>query len=153
MAGQNHAKISHDLLLSSLPPLGRGAAGGTPARKGSRAGVAINATQAIERIRVARPDLVFLDINMPGLNGLRALRLIKQIDTTIPVLMVTANADNALAAEAIKLGAFSYIPKPRRRLDRACVVARVTNCATMLVQLRAPDVLTGTKPRGQGRRT
>ena len=96
---------------------------------------------------------MFLDINMPGLNSVRALRLIKQIGTTIPVLMVTANADNALAAEAIKLGAFSYIPKPRRRLDRAGVVAGVTNCETMLVQLRAPDVLTGTKPRGQGRRS
>jgi len=35
---------------------------------------AVNATQAIERIRVARPDLVFLDINMPGLNGVEALR-------------------------------------------------------------------------------
>ena len=73
---------------------------------------AVNATQAIERVRAARPDLVFLDINMPGLNGVQALRLIKQIDETIPVLMVTANIDNALAAEAIKLGAFSYIPKP-----------------------------------------
>ncbi len=73
---------------------------------------ALNTTQAIERIRAARPDLVFLDINMPGLNGVEALRLIKQIDETIPVLMVTANTDNALAAEAIKFGAFSYIPKP-----------------------------------------
>jgi len=49
---------------------------------------------------------------MPGINGVQALRLIKQIDNTIPVLMITANTDNALAAEAIKLGALSYIPKP-----------------------------------------
>ena len=73
---------------------------------------AANANQAIKQIHAKRPDLVFLDINMPGTNGVEALRLIKQIDKTIPVLMLTANADNALAAEAIKLGAFSYIPKP-----------------------------------------
>jgi DNA-binding NtrC family response regulator len=73
---------------------------------------AVDASQALARIRVQRPDLVFLDINMPGINGVEALRLIKKIDKTIPVIMVTANTDNALAAEAIKGGAFSYIPKP-----------------------------------------
>ena len=73
---------------------------------------ALSASQALERVRAQRPDLVFLDINMPGINGIEALRLIKQIDNTIPVLMVTANTDTALAAEALKLGAFSYIPKP-----------------------------------------
>lgn len=73
---------------------------------------ALNATQALDRVGAHRPDLVFLDINMPGLNGVQTLRLIKQVDDTIPVLMVTANTDNALAAEAIKYGAFSYVPKP-----------------------------------------
>lgn len=73
---------------------------------------ALEARGAIERIHAQRPDLIFLDINMPGINGVQALRLIKQIDDTIPVLMITANTDNALAAEALKLGAWSYIPKP-----------------------------------------
>jgi DNA-binding NtrC family response regulator len=73
---------------------------------------AANADQALARIHAQRPDLVFLDINMPGISGVEALGLIKQIDQTIPVLMVTANVDNTLAAEAIKRGAFSYIPKP-----------------------------------------
>jgi DNA-binding NtrC family response regulator len=73
---------------------------------------AVNASQALERIHAHRPDLVFLDIDMPGTNGVEALRLIKKIDETILVLMLTANIDNALAAEAIALGAFSYIPKP-----------------------------------------
>jgi|SRR2546422_5118172 len=86
---------------------------------------AADADQALVRIRAQRPDLVFLDINMPGINGVEALRLIKQIDDTIPVLMVTANTDNALAAEAIKRGAFSYIPKPfnLKYLDHLIVAA------------------------------
>ena len=67
---------------------------------------------ALAIVRARRPDVIFLDINMPGINGVDVLKSVKELDATIPVLMVTASADNALAAEAIKRGAFSYIPKP-----------------------------------------
>jgi two-component system, OmpR family, response regulator ResD len=73
---------------------------------------AADATQAIASVRARRPDLIFLDINMPGIDGVQALSLIKEMDPTIPILMVTANTDTDVAAQAIKLGAFSYIPKP-----------------------------------------
>jgi DNA-binding NtrC family response regulator len=73
---------------------------------------ALDATEALRLVRARRPDLILLDINMPGISGVDALKLVKDIDATIPVLMVTANTDNALAAEAIRHGAFSYIPKP-----------------------------------------
>ncbi len=62
--------------------------------------------------------VIFLDINMPGINGVDVLKSVKEIDATIPVLMIAANADNALAAEAIKRGAFSYVPKPCSRAGR-----------------------------------
>jgi DNA-binding NtrC family response regulator len=67
---------------------------------------------ALAIVRARRPDVIFLDINMPGINGVDVLKSVKELDATIPVLMITANADNALAAEAIKRGAFSYVPKP-----------------------------------------
>ena len=67
---------------------------------------------ALALVRARRPDVIFLDINMPGINGVDVLKSVKELDATIPVLMVTASADNALAAEAIKRGAFSYVPKP-----------------------------------------
>ena len=67
---------------------------------------------ALAIVRARRPDVIFLDINMPGINGVDVLKSVKELDATIPVLMVTASADNALAAEAIKRGAFSYVPKP-----------------------------------------
>lgn len=67
---------------------------------------------ALSIVRARRPDVIFLDINMPGINGVDVLKSVKELDATIPVLMITANADNALAAEAIKRGAFSYVPKP-----------------------------------------
>jgi CheY-like chemotaxis protein len=73
---------------------------------------ALSGASAIERFVRQRPDMVFLDINMPGGNGLAVLKLLRQADPKIPVVIVTANAENAVAAECITEGAFGYVPKP-----------------------------------------
>jgi len=57
-------------------------------------------------------DLVYLDIRMPGLNGLETLKRIKEIDASVEVIMVTAVNDVQKASEAVKLGARDYIVKP-----------------------------------------
>ena len=72
---------------------------------------ALTASDALAAVRRERPDVVLLDINMPGVNGLEALRLIKSLDATIPILMVTA-AHYSAATEALVHGALAYIPKP-----------------------------------------
>jgi DNA-binding NtrC family response regulator len=53
-----------------------------------------------------------LDINMPRMNGVEVLKDIKQIDESIADIMETANEQVSLAAEALKHGAFGYVPKP-----------------------------------------
>jgi len=73
---------------------------------------AFNGTDALTAVLRERPDVVLLDINMPRLNGVEVLKDIKQIDDSIAVIMVTANEQVALAAEALKNGAFGYVPKP-----------------------------------------
>lgn len=73
---------------------------------------ALNGADALTAILRTRPDIVLLDINMPRMNGVEVLKDIKQIDETIAVIMVTANEQIALAAEALKSGAFGYVPKP-----------------------------------------
>jgi CheY-like chemotaxis protein len=67
---------------------------------------------ALERFVRQRPDLVFLDVNMPGANGLEILKLFKQTDDSIPVIMVTGNTEIPVAEACLKQGAFSYVPKP-----------------------------------------
>ena len=73
---------------------------------------ALSGASAIERFVRNRPDMVFLDINMPGADGLSVLKLLREADPKIPVIIVTANAQNQVAAECLANGAFGYVPKP-----------------------------------------
>jgi CheY-like chemotaxis protein len=63
-------------------------------------------------VRRCRPDLVLLDINMPGINGLELLKQIRRIDREIPVIMVSGSTDLESFVDASKNGALAYIPKP-----------------------------------------
>jgi len=73
---------------------------------------ALNGADALGAIVRARPDVVMLDINMPRMNGVEVLKDVKKIDESIAVIMVTANEQVSLAADALKSGAFGYVPKP-----------------------------------------
>jgi DNA-binding NtrC family response regulator len=73
---------------------------------------ALNGADALGAILRSRPDVVMLDINMPRMNGVQVLKDIKQIDESIAVIMVTANEQVAMAADALRSGAFGYVPKP-----------------------------------------
>ena len=67
---------------------------------------------ALKRTIDEKVDLVYLDIRMPGMNGMEALSRLKEIDPAIDVIMVTAVNDVGSAASAIKLGAKDYVIKP-----------------------------------------
>jgi DNA-binding response OmpR family regulator len=67
---------------------------------------------ALAAIQRARPDLVLLDVHMPGIDGVEVLRRIRELDDALVVIMVTADRDVAQAREALKLGAFDYVAKP-----------------------------------------
>jgi DNA-binding NtrC family response regulator len=73
---------------------------------------ALNGADALGAILRDRPDVVMLDINMPRMNGVEVLKDIKQIDESIAVIMVTASEQVTMAAEALRSGAFGYVPKP-----------------------------------------
>lgn len=66
---------------------------------------------AIEFVRKGRPDIVLMDIRMPGIGGLEATRRILRIDDTIRVIVVTACADDPYPARVMQSGATAYITK------------------------------------------
>jgi DNA-binding NtrC family response regulator len=86
---------------------------------------AINTGEALAIVRRGRPDLVLLDITMPGRSGLQALREILKMDPSISVVMVTGSLNADIEAEAMQSGAVAYVQKPfdLRDLDR--VVAEI----------------------------
>jgi DNA-binding response OmpR family regulator len=89
-----------------------------------------DAQAALSSVQTERPDLVLLDIGLPGMNGLEVLRRIRRHDWTIGVIVFTGNQDVALARSTIQLGAIDCIFKPLDldRLDRAVTagIGRVT---------------------------
>lgn len=80
---------------------------------------------AVSAYQQHRPDLVTMDINMPGTDGIQALRMILQINPAAKVVMVTSVDQKHVVQEAIKLGAKDYVVKPFDRGIVATVVNRV----------------------------
>ena len=82
------------------------------AEQGYHVETANSGPEALARLGQARPDIVLLDVRMPGMDGLEVLKRLRNVDPTLPVIMVTANEDVDLARETLKLGAFDYVSKP-----------------------------------------
>jgi DNA-binding NtrC family response regulator len=78
--------------------------------------------QALEFIDRQDPQMVFLDIEMPGMKGLDVLREIRRREKDCPVVMITAYGSIDLAVEAMKEGAYDFIPKPFKAGHIALVV-------------------------------
>lgn len=76
------------------------------------AGEAANGEEAVARYRELRPDLVTMDIVMPKVNGIEALKAIRQIDPAARVIMCTAVGHEQMVKLAVECGARGYIVKP-----------------------------------------
>lgn len=74
-------------------------------------GQASSGEDAIDFVRKERPDIVLMDIRMPGIGGLEATRRILRIDDSIRVIVVTACADDPYPARVMQSGATAYITK------------------------------------------
>jgi two-component system, NtrC family, nitrogen regulation response regulator NtrX len=74
-----------------------------------------NGSDAIARIGQGVPDAVLLDIKMPEMDGLEALRAIRERGYEMPILMISGHGDVATALEAARRGAFDFFEKPLQR--------------------------------------
>ena len=78
---------------------------------------------ALRLVREEQPDLVLLDIQLPGISGMEVLEKIKEFDDEIIVIMVTAHGGLETAVNAMRVGAYDYINKPFN-LDEIAVVVK-----------------------------
>lgn len=98
---------------------------------------AVDGVHALEKVSEKKFDLVILDVDMPRLNGIEALRKIKDHDPTIIVLIVTAFANIDDAVQAVKAGAYNYISKPVKGEELIHLVDRALAAHHMISEIAA----------------
>jgi len=81
-------------------------------QKGYKVFVANDGEQGLSIVKEKKPDIILLDIKMPGFSGLEVLQKIKEIDKNIRVIMMTAVNEDFIVEMAMKYGAIDYITKP-----------------------------------------
>jgi signal transduction histidine kinase len=101
---------------------------------------------ALELIGSFQPDVVLSDINMPGIDGLTLVRRIKQREDAPLIILITGYGSERIAAEALRAGAYDYIPKPyelnelrssiRNAVERQKLTQKLKVSHTALIQAR-----------------
>ena len=76
------------------------------------AGEAENGLKAVEKYKEVTPDLVLMDITMPEMDGIQALKEIKKVDAAAKIIMCSAMGQQAMVIESIQSGAKDFIVKP-----------------------------------------
>jgi DNA-binding NtrC family response regulator len=97
---------------------------------------------ALESIRMEPPETVLLDLRMPGMDGMQVLRKIKELDSDLPVVIITADANVHGSVDAMRSGAHDYLAKPfehqevirivRRAVAERSLTRRLQNLSTQL---------------------
>ncbi|MGZ3692791.1 MAG: sigma-54-dependent transcriptional regulator [Bdellovibrionota bacterium] len=101
--------------------------------------------EAVNKVMTGKYDLVLLDVNMPKLSGLEALKQIKAYDNSIIVLMLTAYSNVKDAVDAVRQGAYNYLEKPIKSEDLVSLVDRALKAHSIVraVSFSAPIVSAG----------
>ena len=114
-----------------------------------RALTATSGEEALDIVKKERPDLVLLDIRMPGIDGIETLRRIKEFDRNIAVIMLSAYGTLKTNLEAARLGAYDSIAKP---FDLKEIKSVIKNALTVRAGAEEPAVLKKTKKKAKKRK-
>lgn len=101
--------------------------------EGYKVETAASGLDGIEMFKRVKPEIVLLDVKMPGFNGLEVLKNLKEINPFSEVIMISGHSGIEEAVEAAKLGAFDFLEKP---ISRDKLVLTVRNAAEKVLLLR-----------------
>jgi nitrogen regulation protein NR(I) len=90
------------------------------------------AEEAMQRLKDADLELVILDICLPGMNGLEALAKIRELQPTLPVIVMTGQGTTDTAIEATKRGAFDYLLKPFEPAEMLRTIVKALEAARLM---------------------
>ncbi|MCJ7618037.1 MAG: sigma 54-interacting transcriptional regulator, partial [Desulfobacterales bacterium] len=95
------------------------------------------AETAIKALKSSPPDLILLDINLPGISGINALREIKKLCPEILVIMITAYEDIKSVISAMKLGAYDYVVKPIHMDELEIIISNALKTIRLRKEVKA----------------
>ena len=108
--------------------------------EGYTASSAASGESALAHLKRELPDLVVLDLRLPGINGIETFSAIHQIEPKLPVIIMTAFGTTETAIEATKLGAFDYILKPFEIPDMLSIIQQALEAGRFM---RSPVTMNG----------
>jgi DNA-binding NtrC family response regulator len=119
--------------------------------------MALNGQQAMDLAQNRLPDVLLLDVMMPGLDGMEVLRQVRNLDPDLPVILISAHADISGSVAAIKAGAFDYLAKPfdnrevlrtlrralrERQRKQQILSGKISKCTLLREQMGPSDAVT-----------
>lgn len=125
----------------------------TMMREGYVVELATNGEEAVQKVREMEFDLVIMDIKMPKLDGLEALKEMRRVRPHLIVVMITAHGSNQIAIQAVQNGAYDYFSKPfeleemriviRRALEKQQLLRQINHLETRLLDKLSFDRIIG----------
>jgi nitrogen regulation protein NR(I) len=109
--------------------------------EGHRVRTAATGEAALEMVQTASPDLVIMDVRLPGRSGLETFQALHGIEPKLPVIIMTAYGTTETAIEATKLGAFEYVLKPFDIPDILALIAQALDAGRFMrsrVEMNVP---------------
>lgn len=94
--------------------------------EGYKVSTAEDGEEAIKKVRESKHNIVLLDINMPGMDGIETLRAIKTVDFSTQVIMITAYSTFDKTMRSLEFGASDYILKPFEDLSEILHLVRIS---------------------------
>jgi nitrogen regulation protein NR(I) len=110
-------------------------------QEGHRVRTAPSGEAALDLIKAQMPDLVIMDVRLPGMDGLQTFRAVHEIEPKLPVIIMTAYGTTETAIEATKLGAFEYVLKPFEIPDILALIGQALDAGRFMrsrVELNVP---------------